>query len=347
MLQRICDALQAGTIERVLPALAVAAAVAARTTRTGRPGTGGSCRWPRSRCPGPSCSPSPGTPAPSSMPWSPTTSTLGLPDVIEMIFDRPPPAPAASCGTGSSVKTKVVTRGTEVTINAFWKHSRIKQYLKDGRALRIETVMNAPMTSAASAACTTWTSFRPGHVRSTPGCCTLNVPARAASLRIQSSSGSRTPPSMRRGGELQPCALATLGSRPWPAPVRHPGAVTGITNRSLRALMTGLLGAPYSMTQASYDLARLGRNGLITRRPHANTYDLTPTAWPSRSSTPRSTTASWPRCSPPGSLRRHPSCVPPSAPSNTTSTNASPMPGCPPQPEELSSSVGVVAPKGR
>ena len=52
--------------------------------------------------------------------------------------------------------------------------------------------------------------------------------------------------------------------------------VTGITNRSLRALMTGLLGAPYSMAQASYDLARLRRNGLITRRPHANTYDLTP-----------------------------------------------------------------------
>jgi hypothetical protein len=53
------------------------------------------------------------------------------------------------------------------------------------------------------------------------------------------------------------------------------GAVTGITNRSLRALMTGLLGRPYSMAQASYDLARLRRNGLITRRPHANTYDLT------------------------------------------------------------------------
>ena len=36
------------------------------------------------------------------------------------------------------------TRGTEVTINAFYKHSRIKQYLKDGRALRVETVVNAP-----------------------------------------------------------------------------------------------------------------------------------------------------------------------------------------------------------
>ena len=54
------------------------------------------------------------------------------------------------------------------------------------------------------------------------------------------------------------------------------GAVTGITNKSLRAWMTGLLGTPYTMTQASYDLARLARNGLITRRPHANTYDLTP-----------------------------------------------------------------------
>jgi hypothetical protein len=27
--------------------------------------------------------------------------------------------------------------------NAFYKHSRLKQYLKDGRALRIETVINA------------------------------------------------------------------------------------------------------------------------------------------------------------------------------------------------------------
>ena len=39
--------------------------------------------------------------------------------------------------------------------------------------------------------------------------------------------------------------------------------------------MTGLLGVPYGMNQASYDLARLRRKGLITRRPHTNTYDLT------------------------------------------------------------------------
>ena len=53
-------------------------------------------------------------------------------------------------------------------------------------------------------------------------------------------------------------------------------AVTGITNKSLRALMTGLLGNPYSVNQASYDLARLSRNGIITRIPHRNLYALTP-----------------------------------------------------------------------
>ena len=64
---------------------------------------------------------------------------LGRPDTLEIIFDR-----QVRKDTVSEFKTKVITRGTEVTINAFYKHSRIKQYLKDQRALRIETVVNAP-----------------------------------------------------------------------------------------------------------------------------------------------------------------------------------------------------------
>ena len=51
-------------------------------------------------------------------------------------------------------------------------------------------------------------------------------------------------------------------------------AVTGITSKSLRALMTGLLGTAYTTNQASYDLARLTRNGIITRIPHRNLYAL-------------------------------------------------------------------------
>ncbi len=52
--------------------------------------------------------------------------------------------------------------------------------------------------------------------------------------------------------------------------------VTGITNKTLRGLMTGLLHRPYSMNQASYDLSRLARNGLIARVPDRNRYTLTP-----------------------------------------------------------------------
>ena len=53
-------------------------------------------------------------------------------------------------------------------------------------------------------------------------------------------------------------------------------AATGITNKSLRAWITGLRGGPYSMNQASYDQARLRRNGLIERIARTNTYRLTP-----------------------------------------------------------------------
>ena len=53
-------------------------------------------------------------------------------------------------------------------------------------------------------------------------------------------------------------------------------AVTGITNKSLRAVMTGLLdGIDYTTNQASYDLARLRLNGLIDRVPGKNRYRLT------------------------------------------------------------------------
>jgi hypothetical protein len=45
---------------------------------------------------------------------------------------------------------------------------------------------------------------------------------------------------------------------------------------SLRALMTGLLHAPYSPGQMTYDLRRLRLAGLIRRIDHTNRYVLTP-----------------------------------------------------------------------
>jgi hypothetical protein len=68
---------------------------------------------------------------------------VGRPDRIEVIFGRQI-RNGPKRATPGVFNTKVVTRGVDVTVNAFYQHSRIKQYLKDGRALRIETVINSP-----------------------------------------------------------------------------------------------------------------------------------------------------------------------------------------------------------
>jgi hypothetical protein len=200
---------------------------------------------------------------------------LGRPDTVELVFDRQIRS-GPKRATPGVFKTKVVTRGVEVTVNAFYRHSRIKQYLKDGRALRIETVINSPtdlgvqrrlhnldelQTKARACNRRLLQAERVGQG------CVLASPAFERIAHPTVDAAGRRAPAMRFG---DPRVQALAG-----ALAVTLGAVTGITNRSLRALMTGLLGTPYSTSQASYDLTRLRVNGLITRRPHTNTYDLT------------------------------------------------------------------------
>ncbi|HYV78086.1 MAG TPA: hypothetical protein VE979_08150 [Streptosporangiaceae bacterium] len=66
---------------------------------------------------------------------------IGRRELIELVFRRGQRRGRPAAG---EFNTKVVSYGTEVNVNAFYRHSRIKQYLKDGRALRIETVINDP-----------------------------------------------------------------------------------------------------------------------------------------------------------------------------------------------------------
>jgi hypothetical protein len=50
------------------------------------------------------------------------------------------------------------------------KHSRVKQYLKEGKALRIETVINKPTTSGSWRAWSICPSWWPRLERSTVVC---------------------------------------------------------------------------------------------------------------------------------------------------------------------------------
>ena len=70
---------------------------------------------------------------------------LGRPENVEVLFKRSPQGRKPKDQAGGVFKTAIDRRCGGVTINAFWRHSRVKQYLKDGRALRIETVVNSPI----------------------------------------------------------------------------------------------------------------------------------------------------------------------------------------------------------
>ena len=198
---------------------------------------------------------------------------LGRPERTEIVFKRSPRGRKA----GRVFKTAIDRHATAVTLNIFYKHSRIKQYMKDGRALRIETVINDAYDLGCGRLLHNLDELQARgrdcnrkllHAERAGQGCVLANPAFERIARPTVDTAGRRAPAMRFGDfRVQALAGALAASL---------CAVTGITNRSLRALMTGLTGIPYSMTQASYDLARLRRSQLITRRPHASTYHLTP-----------------------------------------------------------------------
>jgi hypothetical protein len=173
-------------------------------------------------------------------------------------------------------QTRVFAPGTEVKMDFTYKHSRVKQYLKEGRALRIETVINKPKDIGVLARLEHLPELvvRARHVnarllmieRAGQGCAIGS----ALFERIHqpfNHEGQRT--GAFRFGDQRAMALA--GSL---CLVIH--AVTGFTNKSLRGRVAGLLGTNYSSAQMSYDLRRLRLHGLIQRTPATNTYNLTP-----------------------------------------------------------------------
>ena len=201
---------------------------------------------------------------------------LGRPDTVEIIFGRRI-VNGRQRATQGTFKTKVITRGTEVTINAFYRHSRIKQYLKDGRALRIETVINSPTDLRIGRRLHNLAELQDAgraintrllHTERAGQGCVLANPVFERIAHPSVTADGRRATAMRFGDSRVQALAGAL--------CQTAGAVTGITNRSLRALMTGLLGAPYSHDPGLLRPGPAARNGLITRRPHANTYDLTP-----------------------------------------------------------------------
>jgi hypothetical protein len=202
---------------------------------------------------------------------------IGRPDHVELIFAGHPRRWGRPPKTEPAYKTRIDTRDTVgVTVNADYKHSRVKQYLKDGRALRIETVINDPgdlickrrlqhldelQAKARAVNARLLDTERVGQG------CVLASPAFERVAQSTLTEDGRRSPALRFG---DPRVMALLGA------LCVGLNALGFTNRSLRTQVNQLLGVAYTTNQMSYDLARLRLNRLIERRPGTNTYDLTP-----------------------------------------------------------------------
>jgi hypothetical protein len=196
---------------------------------------------------------------------------IGRPEQVAVVFAR-----QVRKTTREPFRTRVFTPGTEVKMDFAYKHCRVKQYLKEGRALRIETVINKPHDIGVLArlehlpelvAKARGVNSRLLMIERAGQGCAIGS---ALFERIQqpyNREGQRT--GALRFGDVRAMALAGALSV-----VVH--AVAGFTNKSLRSLVAGLLGTDYTATQMSYDLRRLRLHGLVRRLPRTNTYTTTP-----------------------------------------------------------------------
>ena len=162
-------------------------------------------------------------------------------------------------------------------IQAHYKHSKVKQYFKDGRALRTETTVNDPYDFGVGRLLTAenWHALikigdadQPARC-STPSCRRANArPTRppSSAIVLPSIHDGLPAPGLRFGDPRVMALLACL--------CHYEHLFAGLTNRSLRELIAGLI-AGYNARQTTYDLRRLRRKGLIRRIPRSQRYELT------------------------------------------------------------------------
>ena len=197
----------------------------------------------------------------------------GRPDQVSLTFNRRITKRAAS-----RFRTRVITDGVIPSIHLDYKHSRIKQYFKEGVALRTECTINDTR------------DFGIGRrLPNLPALREIGFPANRRLLEVQRISsdpiagaatynricrpimvGDQRVPALRFDAPATQALLTAL--------VMCRLLPTGFANRDLRALLAPLLGVrPETMTpgRMTYHLRRLRLHGLIERVPHTNRYTVT------------------------------------------------------------------------
>ena len=203
---------------------------------------------------------------------------VGRADKVGLIFGRRI-LHGRKRSTQPRFRTRVITDGVTPSLHADYKHTTIKQYHKEGRALRTETTIND-----------SWDFRVRKGLGNLPALREIGFAANRRLLGVQRldhdpllgaqqlhhvcdpvvTTGGTTIPGLRLGqirSHALLCALLTFRTH-----------FDGFTNRDLRQLSAQLRGLdPATVTtgQTTYDLRRLRSHGLIERKPHSHRYRVT------------------------------------------------------------------------
>jgi len=198
---------------------------------------------------------------------------LGRPDQVQLIFAR-----RINRKTPGTFRTRVITEGVIPSLHVNYKSSRIKQYFKEGRALRVETTINNARDFAIGK-----------RLHNLPALREVGFQANRRLLDVQRISHDCAIGEDAFQQVVQPVTIA--GQRASALHFDSPRVQAllsvivlfallprGFANKDLREPLAHLLGiTPAELTQGrmTYDLRRLRLHGFIERIPRSHRYRLT------------------------------------------------------------------------
>jgi hypothetical protein len=202
---------------------------------------------------------------------------LGRPDHVQLLFGR-----RVNRQTPGRFRTRVLTEGVTPSLHIDYKRSRIKQYHKEGRALRTETTINDTRDFRLGKRLVNLPALRQIgfqanrrllDVQTISQDCTVGEDAFRRVNEPTHVNGQRASALRFADAAVQALLSALLVFRLLPR---------GFSHRELRDHWAPLLGrAPELVTpgQMTYHLRRLRLHGLIERIPKSHRYRVTDSGW--------------------------------------------------------------------
>jgi hypothetical protein len=198
---------------------------------------------------------------------------LGRPKQVQLIFDR-----SVTRATPGPFRTRVITDGVIPSLHIDYKGTRIKQYHKEGQALRTETTINNARDFYIGKSLHNLPALRKIGFQANRRVLQVQTITQDAILAEETLQQLQRP-RMVEGQRVSALRLADPTVQAlWNAVLMYDLLPAGFSNRQLRTYLAQLLGQPEEhLTQGrmSYHLRRLRLHGLIQRIPKTHRYRLT------------------------------------------------------------------------